>query len=191
MGITVAELVADPLLKTRVLAGHGGTGRPLSWAHSCELDAPWEWLGQGDLVMTTGFAIPAGGAAQAAFVERMSAEGLAGIAIGENMHAPPLLPVMLEAAGRVAFPLLITAYEIPFVALSRAVVQANQREEQEQLSRMVREYDRVRQAAIEGHAASRLIDDLAAELDCELPVAVRAGAPMFPAAPAPPTALWA
>ena len=25
MGITVAELVADPLLKTRVIAGHAGT----------------------------------------------------------------------------------------------------------------------------------------------------------------------
>ena len=61
-----------------------------------------------------------------------------------------------------AFPLLITAYEMPFVALSRAVVQANQREEQEQLSRMVRMYDRVRRAAIEGHGAARLIDDLAA-----------------------------
>src|SRR4051812_16997094 len=176
MGITVAELVADPLLKTRVIAGDGGTRRQVSWAHSCELEAPWEWLGQGDLVMTTGFAIPATGAEQAAFVERMSAEGLAGIAIGENMHAPPLLPAMLEAANRAAFPLLITAYEIPFVALSRAVVQANQRQEQEQFSRMVRMYDRVRRAAIEGHGAAALIDDLAAELACDLHVVGHDGA---------------
>src|SRR4051812_34799314 len=119
MGITVAELVADPLLKTRVIAGHGGTRRQVHWAHSCELSAPWEWLGQGDLVMTTGFPVPPGEAEQVAFVERLSAEGLAGIAIGENMNAPPLLPAMLAAADRVAFPLLITSYEIPFVALSR------------------------------------------------------------------------
>jgi purine catabolism regulator len=190
MGITVAELVADPLLKTRVIAGHGGTRRQVNWAHSCELSAPWEWLGQGDLVMTTGFPVPPGEAEQVAFVERLSAEGLAGIAIGENMNAPPLLPAMLAAADRVGLPLLITAYEIPFVALSRAVVQANQREEQEQLSRMVRMYDRVRQATIEGHDAARLIDDLAAELDCELHVAVRDGAPMFPGTSAPPAALW-
>jgi purine catabolism regulator len=191
MGITVAELVADPLLKTRILAGHGGAGRQVSWAHSCELDAPWEWLGQGDLVMTTGFAIPAAGPEQAAFVERMSAEGLAGIAIGEDMHAPPLLPAMLEAADRAAFPLLITAYEIPFVALSRAVVQANRREEQEQFSRMVRMYDRVRRAAIEGHGAARLIDDLAAELACDLHVVCHDGAATFPGAACPPAPVWA
>ena len=96
------------------------------------------------------------------------------------MNAPPLLPAMLAAADRVAFPVLITAYEVPFVALSRAVVHANRREEQEQLSRMVRMYDRVRRAAIEGHDAARLIDDLAAELDCDLHVVVHDGAADVP-----------
>jgi PucR family transcriptional regulator, purine catabolism regulatory protein len=185
MGITVGELVADPLLKTRIIAGARGAGRLVAWAHSCELDAPWEWLGHGDLVMTTGFAVPPDGAAQAAFVERLAAEGLAAIAIGESMNAPPLHAAMLEAAERTDFPLLITAYEIPFVALSRAVVQANQREEQEQLSRMVRMYDRVRRAAIEGHGAVRLIEDLAAELDCELHVVGYDGTAMFPNAELP------
>lgn len=191
MGITVSELVADPLLKTRILAGHGGAGRQVTWAHSCELDAPWEWLGQGDLVMTTGLAIPADADAQAAFVERMNAEGLAGIAIGENMSAPPLQPATLEVAERAEFPLLITAYEIPFVALSRAVVQANRREEQEQLSRMVRMYDRVRRAAIEGHDAARLIDDLAGELECDLHVIGLDGTATFPGASPPSPAVSA
>src|SRR5687768_11217837 len=139
MGITVAELVADPLLKTRVVAGHAGAGRQVAWAHACELATPWEWFGRGDLVMTTGLP---GSAGRAAFVERMSAEGLVGVAIGEDMSAPPLLPEMLAAADRLAFPVLVTAYEVPWVALSRAVVAANRREEQEQLSRMVRMYDR-------------------------------------------------
>ena len=187
MGITVAELVADPLLKTRVVAGHAGTGRQVAWAHACELAAPWEWLGQGDLVMTTGFPVPSGAAEQAAFVERMSSEGLAGVAIGEDMNAPPLSPEMLAAADRLGFPVLVTAYEVPWVALSRAVVHANRREEQEQLSRMVRMYDRVRRAAIEGHDAARLLDDLAAELDCDLHVVGHDGAGTFPGA-APPSA---
>ncbi|HWK28395.1 MAG TPA: PucR family transcriptional regulator ligand-binding domain-containing protein [Solirubrobacter sp.] len=191
MGITVGQLVSDPLLKTRIVAGAAGAGRLVSWAHACELDAPWEWLGQGDLVMTTGFAVPAAGDAQAVFVERLSAEGLAGIAIGENMNAPPLTAAMLEAADRCAFPLLMTAYEVPWVALSRAVVRANQREEREQLSRMVRMYDRVRRAAIEGHDAVRLIDDLAAELGSELHVVGFDGTTTFRGAAAPPEPLLA
>jgi purine catabolism regulator len=189
MGITVAELIADPLLKTRVIAGEAGTGRQVAWAHACELAAPWEWLGQGDLVMTTGFPVPAAAAEQAAFVERMSLEGLAGVAIGENMNAPPLLPEMLAAADRLAFPVLVTAYEVPRVAISRAVANANRREEQEQLSRMVRMYDRVRRAAIEGHSAARLLDDLAAELECDLYVVGHDTAGTFPGAPLPAAAL--
>ena len=58
MGITVAELVADPLLKTRVVAGHAGAGRQVAWAHACELATPWEWLGQGDLVIRPGCPSP-------------------------------------------------------------------------------------------------------------------------------------
>ena len=74
---------------------------------------------------------------------------------------------------------------MPWVALSRAVVAANRREEQEQLSRMVRMYDRVRRAAIEGHEAARLLEDLAAELECDLHVVGHDGAGLFPGAPLP------
>lgn len=191
MGITVAELVSDPLLKTRIIAGFGGASRRVAWAHSCELEAPWEWLGNGDLVMTTGLGVPARAEEQVRFVERLAAAGLSGIAIGEDMSAPPLTQAMLDAAERCALPVLITAYEVPFVALSRTVVQSNRREEQEQLSRMVRMYDRVRRAAIEGHGALQLIDDLGGELDCGLYVLALDGTPVFPRAPAPGASLLA
>ena len=62
MGITVEELVALPELGTSVLAGSGGLNRQIGWAHVCELPSPWDWLGAGDLLMTTGLGIPAGGA---------------------------------------------------------------------------------------------------------------------------------
>jgi purine catabolism regulator len=110
MGITIGQLVADPLLKTRIIAGAAGSGRLITWAHSCELDAPWEWLGQGDLVMTTGLQIPKQDDEQAAFIERLAAEGLVGMTIGEHMNAPPMTQAMLQAADRCEFPLLLTAY---------------------------------------------------------------------------------
>jgi len=191
MGITVGQLVSDPLLKTRFLAGEAGADRPVAWAHACELEAPWEWLSKDELLMTTGFNVPKAPRDQAAFVERLSAEGIAGLAVGEDMNAPPLTDAMLEAADRCVFPLLSTAYEIPWVALSRAVVRANQAEEQEQLSRMVRMYDRVRRAAVEGHDAVRLIADLENELDSELYVVSYDGTTIFPGAARPADALLA
>jgi purine catabolism regulator len=179
MGITVGQLVSDPLLKTRILAGAAGADRPVTWAHSCELEAPWEWLAKDELVMTTGYNIPKDAQAQAAFVERLSVEGIAAVAVGEDMNAPPLTSAMLDAAERCAFPVLSTAYEIPWVAISRAVARANQAEEQQQLSRMVRMYDRVRRAAIEGHDAVRLLADLASDLEAELAVVGFDGRPIF------------
>ena len=57
MAITVAELVADPLLKLRFIAGQGGGARLVTWAHTSDLPNPTEWLGPGDLLMSNGLNI--------------------------------------------------------------------------------------------------------------------------------------
>ena len=57
--LTVQDLVANPTLRTRVLAGSGGIERELTWAHSIELPEPWAWMGNGELLMTTGQNFPA------------------------------------------------------------------------------------------------------------------------------------
>jgi purine catabolism regulator len=183
VGITIGELVTDPILRTSIQAGQEGSGRSINWAHACELAAPWEWLGQGDLLMTNGFAVPVDRDEQAAFVERLDAAGLSGIAIGQDLHAPPVHQAMLETADRLGFPILYTAYDVPFAALSRAVVVANRREDEKQLQRMVRVYDRVRVAAIDGHDTGALIGHLADEIDSDLHVVTPEGTGIFAASP--------
>src|SRR4051794_33516229 len=64
MAITVRELVEIPHLATRVLAGRSGLDREIRWAHACEMPAPWEWLGEGDLLLTSGLSFPGKPAAQ-------------------------------------------------------------------------------------------------------------------------------
>lgn len=53
---SIRHLIALPELRSRLLSGAGGLDRPVRWAHVCELDDPTEWLGEGDLLMTTGWA---------------------------------------------------------------------------------------------------------------------------------------
>lgn len=134
MPYTVAELLRTPDLETISLIPGAGETREITWAHVCELVDPWNWLGDGALVMTTGLGIPASEAQQVAYVERSHAAGIAAVSIGENMSAPPLSPTMLERARELDFAVLETAHDKPFVALAQAVARANTLQQQERLT---------------------------------------------------------
>lgn len=167
MAITVAELVNIGSLGTRVLAGGEGLERGIGWAHVCELAAPWEWLGDGDLVMTTGLGIPEPAAAQEEYVVRLAGAGVVGVAVGENMNAPPLTPRMHRAADRVGLPLLLTRYEVPFTAMARTIAAANGLEELTRLSHALRVFEHLR-LLVEGDGESELMRRLGDEVGCRL-----------------------
>ena len=125
MTYTVAELLGDPELATISLTPGVGEQREITWAHVCELADPWNWLGDGAQVMTTGLGIPEGEDQQVDYVERWHAAGIAAVSIGEKMSAPPLSQGMLARAHELGFPVLETALHKPFVVLAQAVSYAN------------------------------------------------------------------
>ena len=88
MPLRISDIVNLPELRTRIFAGSKGIYNTLSWAHVCELSDPTEWLGEGNLLMTTGIGIPKKPKVQAKYIEKLSQAGLAGMMIGENMQAP-------------------------------------------------------------------------------------------------------
>lgn len=134
MTYTVAELLGDPELATLSLTPGVGEQREITWAHVCELADPWNWLGDGALVMTTGLGIPEGEAEQIDYVERSHAAGIAAVSIGEKMSAPPLTPGMLSRAHELGFPVLETALHKPFVVLAQAVSYANLQSQQQRIA---------------------------------------------------------
>lgn len=168
VALTIHQLTDLPHLGTRIHAGSGGADRTVTWAHACELPQPWEWLSGGELVLTIGLGVPAGAEEQRAYVERLAEAGAAGVAIAEQVHAPVLSGEMVEAAERLDFPILFTAYEVPFIAIERAVADASLREGQDRLNRTVRIYDTVRRAAAEGLSGAALVDRLAETAGCQV-----------------------
>lgn len=119
--LTVANLISDPTLDTRVLAGSNGLGRTVRWAQTSESPTPWRWLGDDELLMTLGINLPADPTAQAAFVRRAHQAGIAGMTIGEDGLAPPLSEQMFTTANELAFPILSTGPDTPFVVIARSV----------------------------------------------------------------------
>jgi purine catabolism regulator len=147
MPITVKELASIPNLGTRVFAGESGLDRQVNWAHVCELPDPTEYLAHGELLMTVGYTVPEGPAAQEAYIERLAAAGLSGLLVAEKMYAPELSAALASAADRCSMPVLLTAYNVPFTDISRTVAEANRSTEHARLLQAIRIYETARLAA--------------------------------------------
>lgn len=157
MTFTVGDLLATDALGTRSLTPGVGEQRPVEWAHVCELREPWQWIGAGALVMTTGLGVPTDPAEQCAYVEGMYAAGIAAVSIGADLSAPPLTDRMLARATELGFPVLETAHAVPFITVAKAVAEANNREH----------LDRVRLAERRLHGSLLLRDLLDASIGAE------------------------
>jgi purine catabolism regulator len=175
-----------PDLRTRVFAGASGLGRQVSWAHVCELPDPTEYLAAGELLMTVGYTVPEGDEKQAAYVERLAGAGLSGLLVAEKMYAPELSDGMRSAAERCSLPVLLTAYSVPFTAISRTVAEANRNAEHARLLRAVRVYDTAR-LAVGSASGSWLTERLGEVAGCDLFVLdPERGRSLLPGAPCVP-----
>ena len=122
---TVAEVLALPVVQRsapRVVAGAGGLDRRVLWAHSAELSDIGHLLRGGELLMTTGIALPDDDAGLAAYVEQLHEAGVAGLVLelvqrwtGE---APAALVRECDAHG---LPLIVLGREVQFVGVTQAV----------------------------------------------------------------------
>jgi PucR family transcriptional regulator, purine catabolism regulatory protein len=188
--ITIRELVSMPHLKATLVGGAAGADRPISWAQVMDVEAPWDWLDAGDLVLTSGGIIPAEPEPQVAFVTRVAEAGLCGLAIGEPPAGPPISAEMIEAADRHALPLLVSAYDASYVEYVRIVAAANEGAENQALSLIMRIHDEVRMALVAGRSGADVLGALGSVIDCRLElVEPRAWEPMLPGCTAP-HAVW-
>lgn len=167
MAITVGQLAGIPDFRTHVLAGEAGLAREIAWAHICELPEPTEWLGEGELLMTVGYPIPAAPDDQERFIAQLAAAKVCGLLICDQAYAPPVSAKLLAAADRHAFPVLLTAYEVPFTTISRTVGEANRSEEHTRLLQVFQVYETLR-LTTGGASGTELFSRLSRMLGCGL-----------------------
>jgi PucR family transcriptional regulator, purine catabolism regulatory protein len=168
VAISVADIVAVPFVKMRFHAGRAGGGRLVTWAHASDLPNATDWLAAGDLLMCNGLSFPADAKAQAAFLTTLDAADLSGFAIGDDMAAPPLTADFLARADELAFPVLGIPHEVPFVAISRVVANANSGEEHGRLVRTLQLYECLRGGVSTGRLGAPLLSELSRQLTCRL-----------------------
>jgi purine catabolism regulator len=184
--LRMGDLVAMAHLGLTLLAGRAGLERPVRWAHVCELEDPSPWLEGGELVMTTGMGVPPGGREQALYVERMAEANLAGLAISQDLLAPPISDRLLEAADRTRFPVVTVSIEVPFVALSRTIASANSDAAQRRLVTHLGIFDMLRAAVSEGAAFPDLLARMEPLVGYSLSMCSPTGRPLLDGVPVPP-----
>src|SRR5215470_15836677 len=119
---TVGEILELPVVRRglpRVVAGAGGLDRRVRWVHAAELVDIAHLLRGGELVLTTGIALPSDEPGLTRYVDELAGVGTAGVVIELvrrwSDHVPP---AMVAAAERHSLPLITLSRETPYVTVT-------------------------------------------------------------------------
>ncbi|MBB6375026.1 purine catabolism regulator [Pseudonocardia eucalypti] len=185
--LCVADLVRSPALQLRVLAGHGGLHREVSWAHVSELADPTPWLLGAELLMTTGMAVPRAAPEQRRYLELLDDAGVSALAVSAQLHAPALHRELFAAADERGMPLLEVPLSVPFVAIAQEVA-TKQDTEGHRLGAQLQVFGALRWLTEERLSAAEIFGRLERLSGYTLYLCTPQGRPLIPGVPAaPPT----
>jgi purine catabolism regulator len=173
--LTVRDIAVLPELSLTVAAGMDGLGNEVRWLHVSELADPTPWLEGGELLITTGLGVGGAGRTQRDYVRRLAGHGLAGLAFGTGFGFPDAPPALVAEADRLGFPVLTVPYEVPFIALTKAVATHLANEELERVTRALAVHERLAQTVLEGRGVQTLLAVLGDHVGCSLALVDESG----------------
>jgi PucR family transcriptional regulator, purine catabolism regulatory protein len=167
--LTVGDVAGLPGLGVSVAAGAEGLGQPISWVHNSELEDPTPWLAGGELLLTTGLGIGDAAASQRAYVRRLSGHGLSGLGIGLGLSVPSEVPpAVVDEANKLGFPVFTVPFDVPFIAISKAVATQLANEELERVKQALEVHESLAGAVVDGRGVQALLAILCEAVDCSL-----------------------
>jgi purine catabolism regulator len=123
---TVSDVLALPVLRrggSTLVAGGAGAANRVRWVHVAEVADIAHLLQGGELVLTTGIALPDDGPSLTRYVDELAGVGAAGLVVElVRRWSRALPPALLLAADRRSLPLVTLSEETRFVAVTEAVI---------------------------------------------------------------------
>lgn len=124
LSLTVADVLALPEVQRghpAVVAGKQGLARPVRWVHVLELSHVEGLLRGGELVLSTGVALPTSNDELRRYVEDLDRAQASGVLVelGERWSALPA--ALVHAADRAGLPLVELHTVVPFVEITESV----------------------------------------------------------------------
>jgi purine catabolism regulator len=118
----VLQLAAVQRGQPQVVAAAGGLDRPVRWVHAIEFADAARLLRGGELVLTTGIALPDEEALLGAYVAGLAAVGVSALAVELGRKYTGGLPAAFAAAAQdQGLPLVVFTREVPFIEITEAV----------------------------------------------------------------------
>lgn len=122
---TLRDVLALPAVlagRPVVRAGEAGLDATVRWVHVAEISDIAGLLEGGELILTTGIALPRSGESLRRYVEGLVSVGVCGVVVELGRRYREALPAALvAAAGAAGLPLIELHRETPFVAVTQAV----------------------------------------------------------------------
>ena len=173
--LTVRDIANLPGLGLELAAGASGADNPISWVHVSELPDPTPWLEGGELLITTGLGVGALSRPQREYVRRLAGHGLAGLAFGVGFGWAEPPAALADEAELLDFPLVTVPYEVPFIALTKAISSQLANAQLARLERALEVHERLAHSVLEGQGAPALLAILGDHVGCALALVDEAG----------------
>lgn len=148
--VTVGWLARQADLGLTVVAGAEHADRSILWAHAIELADPAPYLSGGELVMTTGINVGKTGKAQFDYVSRLVAADAAALAFDTGTSFRQVPDGVLAAGNALGLPVLAVPASTPFIAVTRAVIDAINADQLKSVRRTVELQERLARETLRG-----------------------------------------
>ena len=145
----------------KVVAGARSLDRPVRWVHVSELADIAHLLEGGELILTTGIALPTERRELQRYAEALTQVGVAGVVIELGRRYAELPAALVEAAERRALPLIALQHEIRFIRVTEAVHAAIVDRHLDTLRRAQEIHDVFTNLAVEGASADVILAEAA------------------------------
>ncbi len=161
--VTVGWLARQHHLGLSVVAGADHADRQILWAHAIELADPAPYLSGGELVMTTGISVGKTKKAQFDYVSRLVAADAAALAFDTGTSFRQVPDGILAAGDTLGLPVLRVPASTPFIAITRAVIDAINADQLKSVQRTVELQERLARETLRGGIPA-LVDALSRAL---------------------------
>ncbi len=122
--VTVKEALDLDVIRSagpEVLAGEGGLDRPVRWVHVTELADIAPLVRSGDLLLSTGIALPESAQGLRDFAASLTDSGVAGIVIELGRRWTTVPPALVDACRVLELPLVALHHEVRFAVVAQAL----------------------------------------------------------------------
>ncbi|MDA8291481.1 MAG: PucR family transcriptional regulator ligand-binding domain-containing protein [Actinomycetota bacterium] len=167
--LSVRDVLALPPVVAglpRVVAGRSGLDAPVRWVHVSEVADIADLLQGGELILTTGIALPDDARGLARYVEDLAGAGACGIVVELGRHFTRLPGTMARAAERRGLPLVELRAEVPYVAVTEAVHSRIVNAHVDELRQATEVHEVFTSLSLEGASVEQIVREVAERARC-------------------------